>query len=348
MHLHIDIDIEYSSQAALSLVTDIQLQGDTPGSGTIINAVLGTSGAGKSTLLRAIAGLIKPRRGVIAFGEEVWFDSQRGIDLPARSRRVGMVFQEYALFPHLTVAQNVGYGLHAAGIAPKEQEARIAEMLDLCGISALFARKPHELSGGERQRVALARAAAIRPRILLLDEPLSSLDDALRWKLQDKLESQIRQLNTPALLVTHDLSEATRLGDRVVLLDQGKVIANGKCEEVVDTPRTQAWARCVGFENFVEVMREGSDKKRVLAFRRGNANLCDQAEVVGVTEDGSGVVRGRIENIRREVEGYEVQVKVEGASGEVRVVAGMEAGKGLKMGDAAFVRIGRGVWLSYI
>jgi ABC-type sulfate/molybdate transport systems ATPase subunit len=185
-----------------------------------VTALLGPSGAGKSLTLRAIAGLLRPDGGRVAVGGRVLFDAACGIDLPARERRVGYVFQQYGLFPHLTVAENVGYGLHARTRA--ERRARVGEVLDLVGLAAFAGRRPRELSGGQQQRVALARALAPEPAVLLLDEPLSALDVPLRRRLGDELRALHERTRTPMVLVTHDPDEAARVADAVVRVDGGR------------------------------------------------------------------------------------------------------------------------------
>jgi len=186
-----------------------------------ITALLGPSGSGKTLTLRAIAGLLRPDDGRIAVGAQTLFDTASRIDLPARARHVGYVFQHYAVFPHLTVAGNVGYGLH--DVPRSTREARVAEMLDIVGLSDFAARRPRTLSGGQLQRVALARAIAPRPSVLLLDEPLAALDAPLRLRLGAELRAIQARTAIPMVLVTHDPDEAARLADAVVTLDVGHV-----------------------------------------------------------------------------------------------------------------------------
>ena len=193
--------------------------------GSGITALLGPSGAGKTLTLRAVAGLLRPDSGRIALGDEVLFDRVARIDVPARARRVGYVFQHYALFPHLSVAQNVGYGVHA--MSRPDRAARVAEMLDLIGLPDIGPRRPRTLSGGQQQRVALARALGPHPSVLLLDEPLAALDAPLRQRLGAELRALHERTRTPMVLVTHDPDEAARVADRVVRLDAGQVTAIG-------------------------------------------------------------------------------------------------------------------------
>jgi molybdate transport system ATP-binding protein len=175
-------------------------------------AVVGPSGAGKTTLLRAVAGLARPSRGAIRLGEETWFGEHR--NLPPEDRSVGLVFQDYALFPHLSVAENIAYG----------GDNGVGDLLESFGIAHLKDERPGRLSGGERQRVALARALARRPRVLLLDEPLSALDADTRGRVRLELAQQLREIRLPTLLVSHDREDARVLADRTVTLDAGTLI----------------------------------------------------------------------------------------------------------------------------
>jgi molybdate transport system ATP-binding protein len=189
-------------------------------------ALVGPSGAGKSTVLRAIAGLMRPARGRIELDGEALFDADAGIDLPPEQRRVGLVFQEYALFPHMTVAQNVEYG----------GKERTAELLERFRISHLAKARPGQLSGGERQRVGLARALARGPRVLLMDEPLSALDAHTRANVRAELQEVLRDLALPTLLVTHDFEDAAALADRVGVIVEGRVLQLGPPPELVAAP----------------------------------------------------------------------------------------------------------------
>jgi ABC-type sulfate/molybdate transport systems ATPase subunit len=187
-----------------------------------ITALLGPSGSGKTLTLRAIAGLLRPDDGRIALRDRVLFDAALGIDTPARERRVGVVFQQYALFPHLTAAENVAYGLHA--LAPAERRDRVAECLALVGLTDRADHRPRALSGGQQQRVALARALAPSPDLLLLDEPLAALDAPLRARLGDELRALHERTGVPMVLVTHDPAEAARVADATVYLETGHVV----------------------------------------------------------------------------------------------------------------------------
>jgi molybdate transport system ATP-binding protein len=189
-------------------------------------ALVGPSGAGKSTVLRAIAGLVRPAAGRIALGGETWFSSETGVDRAPEDRAVGLVFQEYALFPHMTVRRNVGYG----------GTARIDELLERFRIAQLAGSKPGQLSGGERQRVALARALAREPRVLLLDEPLSALDAHTKATVRSELRELLRELRLPTLLVTHDFEDAAVLADRVGVIVDGALVQMDTPQALVASP----------------------------------------------------------------------------------------------------------------
>ncbi len=209
--------------------------------------VIGPSGCGKSTLLRLVAGLERPGAGTIRIdGEQV---SGGGAWLPPERRRVGLVFQDHALFPHLTVGRNVAFGLD--GLPRKERRARVAEVLDLTRLAPLAGRYPHELSGGEQQRVALARALAPRPAVVLLDEPFSSLDETLRGQLRADTVAVIRATGTTALLVTHDQTEALSVGDRVVVMHEGRIEQSDTPVQVFERPRTRFVASFMGDAAFL-------------------------------------------------------------------------------------------------
>jgi molybdate transport system ATP-binding protein len=198
-----------------------------------ITALFGPSGAGKSLTLRCIAGLARPA-GRVEVSGRVLLDTEAGIDLPPRVRRIGYLFQQHALFPHLSVERNIGYGLHALRRAARAE--RVAELLALVGLDAYGARRPHELSGGQRQRVALARALAPRPQLLLLDEPFAALDLRVRRRLRDELRRIHDATGTPMLLVTHDLADVRRLADALIVLDAGRVQHAGPTAEVLAAP----------------------------------------------------------------------------------------------------------------
>jgi len=219
----------------------------TAGEGVVV--LFGPSGAGKSVTLRCLAGLERPDAGRIAINGRTFFDAAAGVNLPPQARRLGYVFQGYALFPHLTVGENVAFGLR--GRPPAEQRRRAAEVIERLGLGGLEHRAPRELSGGQQQRVALGRALAVDPELLLLDEPLSALDAPLRRQLRDDLERTLRDWRVPTVLVTHDLSEAYQLADRVVVYDRGRVIQTSSKTEFLWQPSSERVARLIGMRNLV-------------------------------------------------------------------------------------------------
>ncbi|MBO0911226.1 MAG: ATP-binding cassette domain-containing protein [Acidobacteria bacterium] len=214
-----------------------------------ITILFGPSGAGKTTLLDCIAGLRSPDQGRIVAGSRILFD--RETNLPARERQIGYVFQDLALFPHLTVASNVGYGLR--GFDGGERSRRVTGLLEALGITQLARRRPAELSGGERQRVALARALVKEPSVLLLDEPLAALDLPTRLKIAGDLGRSIQARPIPVLYVTHSRDEAYMLGERMLMLERGRIIAEGTPHQVMSAPRSQTVAELAGFENVFDV-----------------------------------------------------------------------------------------------
>jgi molybdate transport system ATP-binding protein len=209
--------------------------------------ILGPSGGGKTTLLNCIAGFVRPGAGRITLGGRVLFDSDERVDMPVAARRLGYVFQNLALFPHLTVAQNVQYGI--AKLPVDERHARMMAMLESFRIAHLTARKPGEISGGERQRAALARSLVTNPEAILLDEPLAALDHTTKSKILDDLRAWNASHEIPILYVTHSPDEAFALGERVVVLEGGRILAQGMPQYVLTTPRHETIAQVVGFEN---------------------------------------------------------------------------------------------------
>lgn len=207
--------------------------------------ILGASGCGKSTLLRIIAGLETADSGSIES------HGQRIDAVPAHQRGIGMVFQQYALWPHMTVGQNIAFGLEVQGLPRRERDARVAEALTLVRMAGLERRYPHEISGGQQQRVALARALAVRPSILLLDEPLSNLDARLREEIREELQNLHRTLKITMVYVTHDQEDALTLGDRIALLRGGRVEQVGTPRELYETPRTDYVAEFLGRANLI-------------------------------------------------------------------------------------------------
>jgi ABC-type sulfate/molybdate transport systems ATPase subunit len=220
-------------------------------------ALAGPSGAGKTSVLRIVAGLRRPERGRVACADRIWLDTERGIDLPPERRPCGYLFQEYALFPHMSAWQNVAYPLRE--VPRQERRSRALELLDRFGMSGLADARPRTLSGGERQRVALARALARRPEALLLDEPLSALDARTRAAAARELAAVVRDAEAPALLVTHDFAEAAQLGNRVGIVDAGRVVQEGTATELAAEPSSAFVADFTGAVVLTGSARPGKD-----------------------------------------------------------------------------------------
>ena len=218
------------------------------GSGFTI--LFGPSGAGKTTILDCIAGLQKPDSGRISVSDETFFDSRRQVNVATQQRNIGYLFQTLALFPHLTVRRNIEYGL--AQLDARERQARSSEIADSFGIAGLLDRRPAKISGGERQRVALARALVTRPKALLLDEPMSALDRRTRSKILDDLRKWNEAHAVPVLYVTHEREEVYALGDRVLVLEAGKIVADGTPHDVLSRPQLESIAQLAGFENIFD------------------------------------------------------------------------------------------------
>jgi ABC-type Fe3+/spermidine/putrescine transport system ATPase subunit len=208
-------------------------------------ALLGPSGSGKTTLLRMIAGFEFPDKGTIRIGGEAVEN------VPVNRRRIGMVFQNYALFPNMSVEANVAFGLEVRGEKGESVRQAVSDALDLVQLGALAKRRPHQLSGGQRQRVALARAIVTKPRVLLLDEPLSALDKALRTDMQVELKRIQREVGVTTIFVTHDQDEALSISDRIGILKDGRIVQEGAPEEIYDRPRSEFAATFLGDANII-------------------------------------------------------------------------------------------------
>ena len=232
-------------------------------------ALVGPSGAGKSSVLRAIAGLLRPERGRVVFGKATWLDTVLGVDLPPGRRSVGLVFQEYALFPHLDVRGNVAFG----------GRGRVDELLERFRISHLADARPGDISGGERQRVALARALARDPAVLLLDEPLSALDAHTRGVVRGELAELLAELRLPTLLVTHDFEDAAALADRVGVIVEGRILQLGAAAELLAAPADGFVASFTGANLLHGTARSGADGlTEVVLDAGGSAFSTDHAE----------------------------------------------------------------------
>ena len=228
-----------------------------------IVVLLGPSGCGKTTTLRCIAGLEEPTAGTISIGGDEVAAPERGLHVPPRLRNIGMVFQSYAVWPHMTVTQNVAFPLRHRKVARDEIDRRVARVLELVGLSEYAARPVTQLSGGQMQRVALARALVYEPRILLLDEPLSNLDAKLRLRLRDELRRIIKEAKVTALYVTHDQSEAVVLGDRIGVMENGKLMQMSPPVELYNKPQNLFVANFTGVSNLIKGELAGSGTVKV-------------------------------------------------------------------------------------
>jgi len=215
-----------------------------------VSILFGESGSGKTTLLRCVAGVTRPDAGRIAIGDRILFDSDRAIDMPPRQRRVGFVFQQLALFPHLSARDNIGYGI--AHLEADERRTRIEDIARSFRIDSLLDRKPAAISGGERQRVGLARSLVGDPEVLLLDEPLSALDHATQSRIIEDLLRWVEARQIPVLYVTHSQREVFALGRRVLLIEEGRIVADGQPHDVMNAPAHERVAELVGYENVLE------------------------------------------------------------------------------------------------
>ena len=245
-------------QQAQAIPLDVEL---TAKQGEIL-AILGPSGSGKTTVLRSIAGLYQPRSGRITCDNHHWFDSEQGLNLPTRQRPVGFMFQDYALFPHLNIQQNI---VTALGHMKKDRrKGRVIELLQMVNMAGLGPRYPHQLSGGQRQRIALARALAREPKVLLLDEPFSSVDHQTRRKLVRELVQLRAQLNMPIIHVTHDLREARRIADRISIIHHGKTLQTDTPANIMSKPDNAEVAHLTGHYNIFtgEVRKHDTDSRK--------------------------------------------------------------------------------------
>jgi molybdate transport system ATP-binding protein len=225
-----------------------------------VTVLFGPSGSGKTLTLDCIAGFVRPDEGRVMVGDDILFDADTRVHLPPQARRCGYVFQNYALFPHMTLRENLAFPIEDT--ARLERHRRVNEMLDRFRLSEVAGRRPHELSGGQKQRGSIARALLLSPRLLLLDEPARGLDPALRLELYDVLRSVREEFGTPIVLVTHDLEECFELGDRMLILRDGKLVQSGSPLEVFDKPASVDVARLLGIYNLLPVEIRALDPGR--------------------------------------------------------------------------------------
>ncbi|MDJ1496658.1 ATP-binding cassette domain-containing protein [Cytophagaceae bacterium DM2B3-1] len=236
----------YTSEGDQMLTIEMQIE-----TGSVV-ALYGSSGVGKTTLLRMLAGLTKPDDGHIEVNGQIWFDKKKGIHVSPQKRGVGMVFQEYALFPNMTVRQNIEYGL-----ADHRDKRWVDELLELTDLTQLSSRKPGTLSGGQQQRVALCRTLAHNPSLLLLDEAFSSLDQATRTRLQDETLRLHRHFSLTTILVSHDIEEIRKMADVVIKIEQGKIIKQGKPADLLYAPKKYHHIELTGILIKVETVEGG-------------------------------------------------------------------------------------------
>ncbi len=268
-------------------------------------ALLGPSGCGKTTLLRLVAGFETPNAGVVRLANEIV--SQPGFALPPEQRRIGMVFQSYALWPHMSVAENIAFALRVRRVVSNERKQRVAAALAMVGLETMAKRRPHELSGGQRQRVALARCLAMRPAVVLLDEPLANLDVHLREAMQQEFARFHREIGATFIYVTHDQAEAMALASRVAVMNEGRIEQAAAPQSLYREPATEMVAHFVGQGMVVPVEIIGREGPRMLvdlwgvriAVRgQGEAgerrNLCLHAENLALTSLTTGVIQGRV------------------------------------------------------
>ncbi|HEY9212348.1 MAG TPA: ABC transporter ATP-binding protein [Ancylobacter sp.] len=282
-------------------------------------SLLGPSGCGKTTTLQMIAGFLQPSSGTIEL------DGRDLAAIPPHQRGLGIVFQSYALFPHMTAAENVSFGLEMRGVVKGERSRRVGEMLELVGLGPLADRYPRKMSGGQQQRVALARALVIKPNILLLDEPLSNLDAKLREEMQVELRQIQRQLGTTTVLVTHDQAEAMALSDRVVVMNKGCAEQIGPPEDSYERPATAFVANFLGRTNVLQgtavdgyVIMAGG-KFAMMGLSQGKVSLSVRPEKVVFTAPGDGALDARVTT--RIFQGTQWLYQLESAAGPIVVIS---------------------------
>ena len=293
-----------------------------------IFTLLGPSGCGKTTLLRCIVGLEMPDTGEIAIGDDVVWSREKGISVPPEKRGLGMVFQTYAIWPHMTVFDNVGYPLQVRGAPREEVRARVAKALDFVQLSGFEGRPATKLSGGQQQRVALARALVAEPRVILFDEPLSNLDAKLREETRKELRAFLEKLQITAVYVTHDRVEALALSDMIAVMRSGRIIELGTPEKIYFDADDRFVADFIGRANLVNSRVRGEEggltvvdcPLGAIACQRrdfpagGEATLCIRPEFIHVARGdapaGRNVVNGRIETLVFVGEHYETEIRV--------------------------------------
>lgn len=311
---------------------------------------LGPSGSGKTTILRCLAGVENPDEGTIRIGERVVFDSATGVNLPPEERGIGMVYQSYALWPHMTAADNIAYPLKLR--KDPEAERKSSDVISLLKLDGLSGRFPYQLSGGEQQRVALARAVVYRPSVVLLDEPFSNLDVPLKEALRDELKQLQQRLKTTMIYVTHDRTDALSLSDQIVLLNSGRVAATGSPLSLTRRPPNSYAA---GFlDGMLVIDAELSKAGNETALARtsygtlevpnagalfGKVKLCVPPAGLTLVDDGvANTIPGSVSGIVRRP-GGELSLRVSTESGSVEIEITDEAGRESEVGEVVFLRV---------
>ena len=352
LSLHVAVQKGHSAGVHSQFQLNVTFTAD-PG----ITMLIGRSGAGKTTLLRCIAGLCNPEKGRILSGKRTLFDSEKKIAIDPEKRRVGFVFQDLALFPHLTVQENVAYGLRK--LNPQERNRKVGAILESFQIANLRRRLPRDISGGEQQRVALARSLVTEPSILLLDEPLSSLDPHTKAEIIDDLRTWNETRRTPILYVTHNHEEAFALGERAILLEQGQIAAEGAPMEVVTPSRRHSMAQIAGFENLFDAVVTGIQESQATMICRLTGSSIDiQIPLTRLTQAPSHHVGIRADEILLAthppailnrynlVQGTIKQINYSGQRAELRIDAGLEFRVNLSEGlSNSMLRNGDDVWM---
>lgn len=278
MDLHIQGLSKSFGQTTALHPTDLVVRSGT------FTTLLGPSGCGKTTLLRMIAGLETPDRGILSIGSDTLYDGSRKRDVPAHKRGFGMVFQDFALWPHMTVFENVAFGLRTSRQTRNLKEA-VMKALDKVQLAPMAERHPHQLSGGQQQRVAFARAVAVQPRLVLFDEPLSALDASLREEMRVEMLSLVRDLGLTALYVTHDQTEAMSMSDEIVVMQAGRVLQTGTPEQIYGHPSDPFVARFIGRSNWLRSPENAETEEMImfrpehLRFEPVNGTKCEAYEV---------------------------------------------------------------------
>lgn len=288
--------------------------------------LLGPSGCGKTTLLRCVAGLETPDEGEIHVNGELVFSSEKRVSVPTEHRKLSMIFQSFALWPHMTVFENIAYPLATLGLPKKDIASRVKEVLELVGIAGLEGQHPGRVSGGQQQRVALARALVSNTSVVLFDEPLSNVDAQVRAQLRFELKRMQRRLGFSGLYVTHDQTEAMELGHRVAVLESGRIAALGEPKEIYDHPRSEYVARFVGTANFLPGKVVGTDAAGVRVetnFGEFTAERPETSSVLATLQPGERVsVLLRPEKIRIGTQRSDALPNSFEASVETRLFAG--------------------------